>query len=147
MKNFLATAIAAAVVTLSFGHVAEAQNRDWKGPPRAHPVQKVQPKRLPPDRRWHGGPSARSWDAARHYQPARGNQRARRMSRNDYVYRGNDGRYYCRRSDGTTGLVVGGVLGGLIGSGVSGDMLGTLIGAAGGAALGHAIDRGQVNCR
>ena len=31
----------------------------------------------------------------------------RRMSREDYVYRGNDGRYYCRRSDGTTGTVVG----------------------------------------
>ena len=35
-------------------------------------------------------------------------------------WRGNDGRYYCRRNDGTTGLLVGGVAGALIGQGVAG---------------------------
>src|ERR1700684_242589 len=39
----------------------------------------------------------------------------RRLSRNDRIYRGRDGRYYCRRSDGTTGLIVGGAIGALIG--------------------------------
>src|SRR5437879_2357832 len=41
----------------------------------------------------------------------------RRLVRYDeVVYRGDDGRYYCHRSDGTTGLIVGAVAGGLIGS-------------------------------
>ena len=35
----------------------------------------------------------------------------RRLSVNDRVYRGQNGRYYCRRPDGTTGLIVGGLAG------------------------------------
>ncbi|MGO7258950.1 hypothetical protein ACCT32_35985, partial [Rhizobium brockwellii] len=31
----------------------------------------------------------------------------RRIGRNDRVWRGNDGRYYCQRSNGTTGLIIG----------------------------------------
>ncbi|MCH7863489.1 MAG: glycine zipper 2TM domain-containing protein, partial [Proteobacteria bacterium] len=76
--------------------------------------------------------------------------RERRLSRNDRVYRGNDGRYYCRRSDGTTGLIVGGVAGGLLGNALSDGRnatLGTLLGAAAGAALGSSVDRGEVRCR
>ena len=38
------------------------------------------------------------------------------MRNNDRVYRGNDGRYYCRRSDGTTGLLIGAGVGGLLGN-------------------------------
>ena len=33
--------------------------------------------------------------------------RERRLSREDRIYRGRDNRYYCRRSDGTTGLIAG----------------------------------------
>ena len=99
------------------------------------------------DSGWHGGPSARNWDAADHYQAPRGQQRERRISRRDEIYRGHDGRYYCRRSDGTTGLVVGAVVGGLLGNAVGGDVISTLLGAAGGGALGNAIDRGQLRCR
>ena len=48
----------------------------------------------------------------------------------------------CRKSPGTTGLVVGGVAGGLIGGGlIGGGLLGPLIGAVGGAFAGRAIDR------
>lgn len=60
-------------------------------------------------------------------------------------YRGNDGRLYCRRSNGTTGLVVGGVAGVLAGRAIDtgGDRtLGTLGGAAAGALLGREVDRG-----
>jgi hypothetical protein len=39
-----------------------------------------------------------------------------RLSMDERVYRGGDGRYYCRRSDGSTGLIVGGVSGALLGS-------------------------------
>lgn len=68
-------------------------------------------------------------------------------------WRGNDGRLRCRRSDGTTGLVVGAVAGGLLGAlgniiaGGGSRLLGTIIGAGGGALLGQAVDRGQVVCR
>jgi len=73
----------------------------------------------------------------------------RRLTRNDRIYYGNDGRYYCRRSDGTTGLIVGAAVGGLIGNRLDrggSRVAGTLIGAGAGAALGSAIDRGQVRC-
>jgi outer membrane lipoprotein SlyB len=73
-----------------------------------------------------------------------------RLSQNDRVYAGRDGRYYCRRSDGTTGLIVGGIAGGVLGNIVApGDSktLGTILGAAGGAAVGASIDSNNVTCR
>jgi hypothetical protein len=76
--------------------------------------------------------------------------RERRLSRNDRIYRGNDGRYYCRRSDGTTGLIIGAGVGALIGNSLDNgrsSILGTLIGGAAGAAIGSEIDRGSVRCR
>lgn len=77
-------------------------------------------------------------------------QRERRLSRNDRVWRGNDGRYYCKRDNGTTGLVVGAVGGALLGRTVDirGDRsLGTLLGAIGGGLLGREVDRGEARCR
>jgi len=59
-------------------------------------------------------------------------------------WRGRDGRTYCRRTDGTTGVIVGGVAGALVGRTIDtrGDRtLGTLGGAAAGALLGREIDR------
>lgn len=97
-----------------------------------------------PDYGWHGEQD-RGWDPASHYDNHHHHDRV--MGRDDHVYRGHDGRYYCRRNDGTTGLVVGGIGGALIGNAVGGSTLGTLLGAAGGAALGHSIDRGRVHCR
>lgn len=93
-------------------------------------------------------PRYRNYDAARYYH--QGNYRERRLGRNDRIYRGNDGRYYCRRDDGTTGLILGGVLGGLLGNqiGLGGsNTLSTLLGAGGGALLGREVDRGGVRCR
>jgi len=65
-------------------------------------------------------------------------------------WRGDDGRYYCRRSNGTTGLLVGAALGALLGRSVDryGDRsTGTILGAAAGAFLGREIERGQTRCR
>jgi hypothetical protein len=76
--------------------------------------------------------------------------RTYRMNTNDRVYVGNDGRYYCRRSDGTTGLIVGGIAGGVLGNIIApggSNTLGTLLGAAAGAAAGTAIDRNNVTCQ
>ena len=74
----------------------------------------------------------------------------RRLRENDRVYVGRDGRYYCRRSDGTAGLVVGGIAGGVLGNLIApggSKTIGTLLGAAGGAAAGAAIDSKDVRCR
>ena len=59
-------------------------------------------------------------------------------------WRGRDGRRYCRKPDGTTGLVVGGVAGALVGRTIDsrGDRtLGTVLGAAAGAVAGREIER------
>jgi hypothetical protein len=103
------------------------------------------PASAQPDHHWRGGPGQHNWDASRSYDNRAHHDR--RLTRSDYVYRGGDGRYYCRRSDGTTGLVIGGLTGGLLGNAIGGDTLGTLLGAAGGAVVGNSIDRGKVHCR
>lgn len=74
----------------------------------------------------------------------------RRISRGDRVWRGDDGRYYCRRGNGTTGLIIGAAGGALIGRGIDtrGERAtGTILGAAAGALLGREIDRGTARCR
>lgn len=75
--------------------------------------------------------------------------REHRLRENDRVYRGQNGQYYCRRSDGTTGLIVGAIAGGVLGNIIApGDSktLGTVIGALGGAAVGVAVSR-NTRCR
>ena len=65
-------------------------------------------------------------------------------------WRGDDGRYYCRRSNGTTGLIVGAAAGALVGRAIDtrGERAtGTILGAAAGALLGRQIERGEVRCR
>ena len=81
----------------------------------------------------------------------------RRVRRGDYirsdtrVWRGRDNRYYCSRSDGTTGLLIGGAAGAVLGSEVAGrgdKTLGALLGGLGGALLGRSIDRSDdYRCR
>lgn len=74
----------------------------------------------------------------------------RNMGRYDRIYRGYDGRYYCRRSDGTTGLILGAIGGGLLGDAIApGDSrtIGALLGGTLGALLGREIDRDGVRCR
>jgi len=79
----------------------------------------------------------------RYYQP-------RRLGMNDRIYRGQNGQYYCRRTDGTTGLIIGGIAGGLLGNTIgrgSSNTIAAILGAAGGALAGRAIDRNNVRCR
>lgn len=74
----------------------------------------------------------------------------RPLTRNDSVWRGRDGRYHCRRGNGTTGLIIGAGVGALLGRSIDtgGDRaLGTILGAAGGGLLGREIDRGGLRCR
>ncbi|TRD12842.1 glycine zipper 2TM domain-containing protein [Erythrobacter insulae] len=72
----------------------------------------------------------------------------RRISRADRVWRGRDGRYYCQRDNGTTGLIIGAGVGALAGSELARDKtLGAVLGGAVGALLGREIDRGSIRCR
>jgi hypothetical protein len=85
-----------------------------------------------------------------HYYREDPRYRERVLSSNDRVYVGNDGRYYCRRSDGTTGVIVGGIAGGVLGNIIApggSKTLGTIIGAGAGALAGGAIDQNNVRCR
>ncbi len=74
----------------------------------------------------------------------------RRLGRNDRIWQDEQGRYRCRRGNGTTGLIIGGAVGALAGREIDGGRnrtLGTILGAAGGALLGREIDRGGLRCR
>ncbi|MDB5712823.1 MAG: glycine zipper protein [Sphingomonadales bacterium] len=94
-----------------------------------------------------------NYRADRYY--VQGNQyRPRAMSPNERIYRGQDNRYYCRRNDGTTGLVIGGLAGGLLGNTIApggSKLLGTVLGGGAGALLGQAIGKdggnGRPTCR
>jgi uncharacterized protein YcfJ len=66
------------------------------------------------------------------------------------IWRDSDGRYRCKRSNGTTGLIVGAAGGALVGRAIDthGERAtGTILGAAAGALLGRSIDRSRVHCR
>lgn len=92
-------------------------------------------------------PGYRAYYADRYY---RSGYQPVRVSRDTRIYRGQNGNYYCRRSDGTTGLIVGAAVGGLIGNSIDrgqSSLLGTLIGAGAGGLLGREIERGNVSCR
>lgn len=94
-------------------------------------------------------PRYRNYYADRYYRGG-GNYAPVRVNRNTRIYRGSNDRYYCRRSDGTTGLIVGAALGGVLGNQIDrggSNLLGTLIGGGAGALLGREIDRGGVSCR
>lgn len=98
------------------------------------------------DDRDHGRHSShsRTYDEhGRYYQP-------RRVTRDSHIWRGDDGRYHCRRDNGTTGLLIGAGVGALAGNELAGPgdkTLGVILGAAVGGALGRAIDRGDLQCR
>ena len=90
------------------------------------------------------------YDASHYYRDGP-NYTEHRLTAQDQVYRGSDGRYYCKRSDGTTGLIVGAAAGGIFGNVIDGGhnrAAGTLIGGALGALAGKAIDQNSdVRCR
>jgi hypothetical protein len=98
------------------------------------------------DRRWDRRAEQRDriYDSrGRYVQP-------RRISRDSRLWRGNDGRYYCKRDNGTTGLLIGAGVGALAGNQVAGSQnrtIGTILGGVLGGVLGRQIDRGDLQCR
>ena len=118
--------------------IAQARREDWRNYNRYD---------------WNKPASNGYYYADQYYRDGR-YYRERRLSYNDRIYRGRDGRYYCRRSDGTTGLIIGAGVGALIGNSLDNgrsSLLGTLIGGAAGAAIGREIDRSNdrydIRCR
>lgn len=99
---------------------------------------------------WRGdGWNQPGWHAEHFYRDDR-RYRPRRMGWNEPVWRGYDNRYYCRRSDGTTGLIVGGLAGGVLGNVLApggSKTLGSILGGAAGAVIGNSVDRNRVVCR
>ncbi len=98
-----------------------------------------------PDPRYGNYRADRYYIADDQYQP-------RRLASSDRIYRGQDNRYYCRRNDGTTGLIIGGLAGGLLGNTIApggSKMLGTILGGGAGALIGRSVDRdgSNVSCR
>ncbi|KPH64811.1 glycine zipper 2TM domain-containing protein [Novosphingobium aerophilum] len=96
------------------------------------------------DRRGHDRYDRRDYDSRGRYKEPR------RMSRNDHAWRGRDGRYYCKRDNGTTGLIIGAGAGALAGHEIAGSgdqTLGTILGGVAGGLLGREIDKGDVKCR
>lgn len=157
MKKFLIAAAAAGAVTLSAAPAMAA--------PLAHNSSSV----LATYGATHEAPTAHQY--RRGYDndwQRRGYGNDRRYGRNDRYnsqyndrydrravrgwngqsWRGNDGRTYCRRDNGTTGLLIGGAAGALAGSEIAGRgdrTVGAIIGGIGGALLGRTIDRGGNN--
>ena len=114
--------------------LARAQRNDWRQW-RAYDYNRSDPR--------YG-----NYYANRYYRDGR-YYADRRIGYNDRLYRGQDGRYYCRRSDGTTGLIVGAGVGALLGNQINlggSQTVRTIIGGAAGAILGREIERGSVRC-
>jgi hypothetical protein len=121
----------------------DAYDRGYGAPPPP-PLPTAVPPPPPPS-----GYST-DYDAARYYREDP-TYAERRLETRDEVYRGSDGRYYCKRTDGTVGMVVGGAGGALLGNIIDGGRnrtAGTLIGGALGALVGSAVAQQQnLRCR
>lgn len=93
-------------------------------------------------------PGYNRYYADRYYRP--GSYYAdRRLTRYDRIYRGYDGRYYCRRNDGTTGLIIGAGIGALLGNQLNiggSTTLSTVLGGAAGALIGKELAQGDLRC-
>jgi hypothetical protein len=102
--------------------------------------------------RYHGYQDHGRYD--RSYRDSRYNDYDRSGYYTGRTWRDNRGQYRCRRSDGSTGLLIGAVGGALVGRTIDtrGDRTaGTLLGAVVGGLLGNAIEkdnnRGRYRCR
>lgn len=90
------------------------------------------------------------WAPAHGYRGHHGEIDYRRTDNGIRYWRGQDGRHYCRRADGTVGLLAGAALGALLGRAIDtrGERTtGTILGAAAGALVGNELAKGPTRCR
>lgn len=144
---------AAAAVAMTFASPATAAELPATAPATPHfampmsPLATGEAETAQHHRRWHNPPghrrngrSGRYYDDRRYY--------GERVTRRTRVWQGRDGRYYCRKEDGTTGLLIGAAVGALAGRELARDRtLGAVIGAAVGGLAGREIDRSDSRCR
>ena len=139
-KTFLTPLAAMATVAAALTIPAAPAAAD---PPRWAPAHGYDRNHDRYDVRYDRRDDRRYDDRGRYREP-------RRVSRDDRVWQGRDGRYYCERDNGTTGLIIGAAGGALLGRTVDtrGDRtVGTLVGGVLGGLLGREIDRGEARCR
>jgi hypothetical protein len=132
MKKLILAMTAASVAVTPGAAMAQRYHGDW-GRVRTYDYNSYEP-------------GYNTYYADRYYRPGP----TYVMTRGDRIYRGRDGRFYCRRHDGSTGLVVGAAIGAVVGNSlrVGGSRtLGTILGGAAGAALGSSVDRHRLRCR
>lgn len=157
MKQIKAATLAIAACGMAFA-VAPAQAVELSGPaPAAASTITYSSTVAPVADVWEHGRDRgkhRGWHKQRHRDNYYGRHDrvyyGDRVHRNTRAWRGRDGRYYCQKDNGTTGLLIGAAVGGLVGNEVAGrrdKTIGTLLGAVGGAFLGREIDKGEVRCR
>jgi outer membrane lipoprotein SlyB len=82
--------------------------------------------------------------------PAFAHQASQTSSYHGKTWRGSHGRVYCRKPNGTTGLLVGGAAGALVGRQIDSHgsrTTGTVLGAALGALLGRHVQRNVLSSR
>jgi outer membrane lipoprotein SlyB len=90
------------------------------------------------------------WAPAHGHRAKQAQQQRYYTSDNGLRYwQGDDGRYYCKRSNGTTGLIVGAAGGALAGRAIDtrGERTtGTILGAVAGALVGREVQK-SLSCR
>jgi hypothetical protein len=157
MKKFLIAAAAAGAVTLSAAPAMAAPlTHSAPSAVAAYGVTQEAPTahqyRRGYDNDWQrrGYGNDRAYGRDGRYNDRYNDRYDRRAVRgwNGQSWRGNDGRTYCRRDNGTTGLLIGGAVGALAGNEIAGRgdrTVGAIIGGIGGALLGRTIDRGGNN--
>ena len=159
-KSLFALALAATAATgfasSAYGQTRAEEDR-WRAAQRRYDQERALYDRerqryddaVERERRYDSRYDDDRYDAARDYREGRYAERP--LGANDQVYQGSDGRYYCRRSDGTIGLVVGAGAGALLGRTIDtrGERgTGTILGATLGALLGRTVERNaDVRCR
>ena len=148
MRNKIVTAaMALAAPALMFGAMPASAAPSFEKAPKAETASFSENtwEHSKKDRRYNRNGWSRS-----HYSSSRHDYRGDRVNYRTRAWRGNDGRYYCKKENGTTGLLIGGAAGALAGHEIAGSgdrTLGALLGAAGGALLGRAIDLSDSRCR
>jgi Glycine zipper 2TM domain len=164
MKKIIIVALAMAFAAPAMPAMAEnhSSNRQWSGHKNEQQGRNNHGQRKKAQRRqqreaWQDyrrydynsfDPRYGSYQADRYYRDGRYYQ-DRQMANNDRIYRGSNGRYYCRRNDGTTGLIIGALGGGVLGNVIAPNgskTLGTILGGGAGALIGRSIGRDGVRC-
>ncbi|MBX7513144.1 glycine zipper 2TM domain-containing protein [Qipengyuania sp. GH38] len=120
---------------MTYEHGKKRKHKNWKRGHRGH---------------YDDHREYRGYREARPYYMGYDRDYGQPVYRDTRIWRGRDGRYYCERENGTTGLLIGAGVGALLGHEVAGRggdrTLGAIIGGAAGALLGRSIDRSSTRC-